>query len=155
MTSLRIALGTLALLAAVTAATAARAEDAAWDQERVTTLAEQLRQACGDLYDSFYKQPTPTVGMQVRSYYELKQQVRRLRSEARELSAQLENGAGHDETLPIYQNLMLVVREARDNAARVFTTESVQKKATAARDVLNQITPYYDPDAKPLEPVTR
>ena len=93
--------------------------------------------------------------MQSRDYYRLKQQVRHLRSEARELSGSLGKNAGFDETLPIYEDLMQVVRLARESAQGVFTTQDVIEKATAVRLVLNQLTPYYDADAAPLEPVTR
>jgi hypothetical protein len=137
-------------------AASGHAELAAWDPAKVTTLAKQLVEAAGALYDAVYKQPPPQTGsMQSRDYYRLKQQVRHIRSEARELAASLEKGAGHDETLPVYESLMEVVREARETAARVFTVADVQQRATAARQLLNQIAPYYDPDAVELGPVTR
>ena len=50
---------------------------------------------------------------------------------------------------------MEIVRSARDNARRVFTTQDVQARAADVRQLLNEITPYYDPDAAPLEPRAR
>jgi hypothetical protein len=145
----------VALAMAVLAAPA-RAEGTAWDQPKVTALAKQLVDATSELYDTFYKQPPPTTGsMQSRAYHRLKQQVRRIRTEARALSKALAGGAGFEETLPNYEELMQVVRVARQEVQGVFTTTAVQEKASAVRAVLNQLTPYYDPDAKPLAPATR
>jgi hypothetical protein len=135
---------------------AARAELAAWDQQKVAALAQQLSKAASELYDTFYKQPVATAGSgQARSYYRLKQLVRHIRSEAGELAASLEKGTGYDETLPMYEDLMQTVRDARDEIRQTFTGIDVQEKASAARAILNQISPYYDPDFQPLQPATR
>jgi hypothetical protein len=134
----------------------ARAELAAWDQAKVGALAKELEATTSALYDTFVKQPTPGLGsMQSRTYYRLKQEVRRIRSEARELAGSLEKGEGHEQTQPIYESLMQLVREARDDARQVFTTRDVEERAAAVRAVLNQLGPYYDPDFQTLQPVTR
>jgi hypothetical protein len=134
----------------------ARAELAAWDQAKVTALAKELVTNAKALYDTFYKQPTPQVGSgQGQDYRRLKQEVRRVRTEARELADTLAKGEGREDTLPIYEHLMVVVRSARDSARRVFTTQDVQNRASEVRQVLNQLSPYYDPDAQPLQPATR
>ena len=87
---------------------------------------------------------------QHRAYYRLKQNVRRLRGEARQLASSLGEGAGQDETLPVYEHMMQTVREARSDASQVFLTSDVQERASAVRGLLNQLSPYYDPDAVPL-----
>src|SRR5688572_74286 len=74
---------------------AASAEVEEWDQEKVETLAEQLRVATKELYDTFCKQPVLGVA-QNKLYYRLKQDIRSLRSEARHLSDALAQGAGRD-----------------------------------------------------------
>jgi len=106
------------------------------------------------LSDAFYTQPAPSAAQQ-RPYYQLKHDVRLIRNDARELSGSLAKGAGRDETLPSYEGLMQNVRRAQDRAGQVFATQELKDKATAVRTVLNQITPYYDASAKPLEPATR
>ena len=134
----------------------ARAELLAWDQAKVTALAKQLEEKSKALYDSFYKQPPPQLGSgHSHDYRRLKQEVRRIKSEARELANALAKGEGREDTLPIYEQLMEIVRSARDNARRVFTTQDVQARAGDVRQVLNQLAPYYDPDAVPLQPFTR
>ena len=140
------------LLAGV--AVSAHAELQTWDAAKVGALAAQLQTATRDLYDTFYKQPKVGAG-QARAYYRLKQDVRHLRSEAKALAGALEKSASQAETLPMYEDLMQVVRRAREDAQHVFTTRDVQEKASAVRVLLNQLSPYYDPDAAPLQPATR
>ena len=134
----------------------AGADLAPWDQAKVTALAKQLADATQALNDTFYLQPPPGRGsMQSRSYQQLRQKIRMIRMEAGALSASLAKGEGHEETLPSYESLMQMVRDARRDAQQVFSTVDVQQKATAARLILNQISPYYDADAMPLAPATR
>ena len=131
----------------------ARAELAAWDQARVTALGKELVQASNALYETFRKQPPPSVGsMQSASYHRLKQFVRMLHVVSQEFAYPLEKGEGREQTLTIYDNLMQLARSARDEAARVFVAHDVGDRAGAVRRVLNQLGPYYDPDFPTLAP---
>jgi hypothetical protein len=124
------------------------AELAQWDQERVTALGAELSEACNALYDTFVKEPESTLGSgQRKDYYRLRQVIRRLKTEAKHLSAALGEGEGYDQTLPIYEHLMTMVRDAREISQRIFTSNYVQDKAAGAGDVLRRIAPYYDPKA--------
>jgi len=144
----KIGLVVLVLALGVWLPGAAFAELAKWDQERVTALGGELVQTTEALYSTFVKEPPATIGSgQSRDYYRLRQLVRRIRTEARNLSSSLSNGEGYDETLPIYENLMVIVRDAREVAKRTFTSNFVLEKATAAGDVLRRLAPYYDPNA--------
>lgn len=147
----------LALSVAVVAVPGAtRAELAAWDAEKVTALGRDLQEATENLYDTFYKQAPPTLGSgQSRAYERLKQKVRRIRSEARAFAKATQRGEGREQTAPIYEQLMLEVRDAREEARSIFTTADVAEKAAVARGLLNQLGPYYDPEFQALEPVAR
>ena len=137
-------------------ASGAGAELAAWDAAKVGKIAKQLVPATQALYDTFYKQVPPTGGSgQTRDFSRLKLVIRHLKNESRELSGALERGEGHDETFPIYESLMQDVRDAQEIGARIFATEDLKQKAAAARGLLNQLGPYYDPDFQTLQPVTR
>ena len=84
----RIAVSILALTLVLTSAAQVRGEALAWDQAKVTDLAKQLASTSSDLYTSFYKQPVPTVASaQAKAYHRLKDQVRRIRSEAERMDA--------------------------------------------------------------------
>lgn len=135
------------------AAPGSRAELATWDQAEATALAKELEAASEALYDTFIKKSPASVGStQSHAYYRLKQEVRLLRVEARQLAASLAKGEGREQTLPIYNNLMQLVRLARDDAARTFNTRDVGERAAAVRGLLNRLGPYYDPDFQTLAP---
>ena len=156
MTSISRSFLALATLTVAFAAAPVHAELAKWDQAKVTGLAKQLADSTNALYDTFYKQPPPSVGsMQAREYQQLRQRVRMIKMEAGSLSASLAKGEGYEETLPSYDSLMELVRDARRIAQGLFTTQDVQTKAAATRAILNELSPYYDPDAEPLGPATR
>jgi hypothetical protein len=143
-----------ALALALGTAAPARAELASWDQAKVTALARQLETEARSLEGAFGEQPQATT-VQRRSYFRTKQDVRKVRLGAGQLAEVLEKGATQEETLPIYDDLMEDIRRVRDFAPHLFTTPVVMERASAVRRVLNQITPYYDPDAGPLRPAGR
>jgi hypothetical protein len=146
----------IALALAVALPIAARAELAKWDQAKVQALAKQLIEGAKNLEDVFYKKPTPTIGSgDSRDYYRLKQTVRRIRQDATSLNSDLEKGEGMEQTLPGYESLMESVRDAREVGGRIFATQDIKDAATKVRATLNELSPYYDPDAVPLQPVTR
>jgi len=127
-----------------------------WDQKKVTELGEQLETTTAELWNTFRQQPRPTLGQgQSNSYFRLQQQLRQLRSEARSLARMLDDGAGHDETLPSFESMMQTIRVAEANARRVFSGVGVRERADAVRAVLNQMTPFYQADPTVLEPVQR
>jgi hypothetical protein len=144
-------LGSLAI-AGFLFAPSARGELAAWDEAKVTALAKELETATHVLYETYIEKHTPDAGtMQSQAYYRLKQEVRLLRVEAGWLAESLEKGAGRDETLPVYDHMMQLVRAARLDAGRVVVHD-VGERAAVVRGVLNQLGPYYDPDFDALPP---
>jgi hypothetical protein len=154
MTIRRLArlLGSLAIAGLLFAPTA-RGEVVAWDQAQVTALAKDLAAATDSLDDTFRKQLPPSLGsMHSHAYYRLKQWVRLLQIEADQLATSVEKGEGREPTLPIYENLMQLVRSARDDAKRAFISHDVGERAAAVRGVLNRLGPYYDPDFQTLAP---
>ena len=150
----------LALACSTTSSSPASSPDEAqltpWDQAKVTALASQLSDAANELYSTFYKQGTPPIGSgQGEDYRQLKQEVQDIQDESKQLAVGLGKGKGREETRNDYRDLMANVRDAREHARRVFSTEDVQNQATKVRDLLNQISPYYDANAAPLGPTKR
>jgi hypothetical protein len=137
----------------VVSASNARAELVSWDQAKVTALGKELLQSTEALYETFRKHPTPSAGsIGSDSYYRLKQWVRMLQIVSHEFAASLERGEAREQTITIYENLMQLIRSARDEAGRVFIARDVGEKAAAVRRVLNQLGPYYDPDFPTIAP---
>jgi hypothetical protein len=136
-----------AALAALATAPAA-AEVRPWDPARATALARELVAATIELYDTFFKQPRPPATPRSdRDYHRLKADLRRLQNEARGFLADLESGEGREETLPAFESMLVTVNWARERAQSVFTTKDVREKASRVRAILNELAPYYDPDA--------
>ena len=131
----------------------ARAELAAWDQAKAAALTKDLAATTKALYETFIDQPRPSLeSMQIRPYYRLKQEVWLLGIEASELATMLEKGDGREQTILIYDNMMQLVRRAREDAEQAFIAHDVEERATAVRAVLNQLGPYYDSDFQTLPP---
>jgi hypothetical protein len=137
-------------------ATAGHAELAPWDQARVTELGKQLEAATLALDQSVQRIPPPGPGSPQRlGHFRLQQQTRQLRREARSMSRSLQRGADKDQAQPSWESMMLTVRDARENARRMLTAPDVQERANTAREILNQLAPFFDANAQPLEPVAR
>lgn len=154
---MRLEIRTIALAVLLLAlAPGARAELAAWDQAKVTELATQLETSINGLFDSLRRQPPPTAGNPTRApYFRLMQEVRQLRNESRFMARALRDGSTQEELVPSWNSMMVTVRRAQDNARRIFAGTDVQQHADAARAALNQLAPYFDPNAEPIEPPRR
>lgn len=127
------------------AAGAARSEPIPFDGAKATVLAHQLVAATDALYDAFYKQPRPpATPRSARDYDRLKRDIRRIRSQARGLEADLARGESREETRQAFESLMVTVRWARERAQSVFTTQDVAERARAVRDLLDQLAPFYE-----------
>jgi hypothetical protein len=115
----------------------------------VTRIAENLADAANDVYRSIVRKRTGAqVGSgQASSFLRLKDRTRLARNETRHLARQLQEGKGRDETLPVYERLMTLVRDIREDARRMFIEEPTLDKIGAAGDLLRQIAPYYDANA--------
>ena len=144
----------LACLFGIAIPTVGTAELANWNQERVTAIAKEAAEKTSHLYDVFYKQPPATLGSaQSRSYYELKQLVRRIRRESGHLASELESGKSREETQAVYDNLALTVNRATEEARRTFTSDDLLAASTSAGDAIRRLGPYYDPkvNVNPLD----
>jgi hypothetical protein len=153
----------LRILAALVAAGAVALPEAAgaaarlaWDQAKVTEIAQELPKAAEDLRGALRREPAPAAGGVGgrRYYWQLTDIVRRIERESQHLARALKSGQGHDQTLPVMENLAMLVRDAREKAQRIFRTESIVKAIEAGRAVLDRLTPYYDMEPLP-PPLTR
>ncbi len=145
--SVAVVIGAL-VFAAFAARDAGALAKSAWDQAAVTALAKEFADSATAVEDIVRKeQQTPA---QAQEYWRLRQQLRRIKNEARELATELKNGKGHDETLGIYENLYSEILYARDSVQRLYLTSSVTDRIKSARAVLEKLAPYYD--ARPLPP---
>lgn len=117
------------------------AEASAWDQAEVTKIAAELVPAVEAAYHEL--ESRQIADRSPRQYYRLRETVRRIRSEARRLANGLAKGEGHDQTLPVYEQLALQVRDAQEIARRIFVASPLHDKFAAAGVLLDRLAPFY------------
>ncbi len=146
----------LAALALALTPAAASADRADWNQEEVTKIAAQLRDSTKDLRDTLRRDMPSSPGTgQRQAQTRLLDNLRRIENETRKLAIELESGKDREATFPVYQRLMMLVRDAREEARRQMLQQSSLDKITVARDALNQLGPFYEKDFKPTAPPVR
>ena len=140
-------LTTLFLTVALAGASAAQgAELATWDQEKVTAIAGDISQAAQELRDALSKEPVPTIGGRPgrRAFFALREEVHFLASASRRLHNVLGEGAGLDETYPIYRKLLEAARRGARELWRMGLGEPVSGKIEATADAIRRIRPFYE-----------
>jgi hypothetical protein len=119
-------------------------EPRAWDQAEVTALADQLFEAVKDLRESVRTANAPSIASgQARATHRLRDELRLIRNEARHLARRLREGAGRDETLPVFRRIEELRRKAAEDARRIMLVQPILDRIDAARSVLEKLAPYY------------
>jgi hypothetical protein len=138
-----LAVGSLSV-ALLISAPAAEAVERAWEQDRLTELAEQFAEAASEVRTELHRQGSQSVAsMQARAHHEFVDQVRLVTREAKHLASELKAGRSHDGTFPVYRRIQSLIRSAQTNARKLFVQAPVQEKIDAARAILDQIEPFY------------
>jgi hypothetical protein len=123
----------------------ASAQKAQWEQDQVAAAAGKLADAVKDLRAEVKRQGSPsTATMQSRAWYRFTDKLRLIESESKQLSSELAAGRGHDETLPMFERMQSLIRDAREEARSLMILQPVQQKIDAARAALGVLEPYYD-----------
>lgn len=143
-----------ALVAVLAIAGSAAAGEIPWDGVKVTAEARALADAMTGLREAFRKEPPArVVSAESLARYRLLDVLRRLEQESQYLAAELEAGKGHDETLPVFENLVELVRDAQEDRRRVFVQSTTLERIETARKHLEALDPYYGnlPLPEPVE----
>jgi hypothetical protein len=123
-------------------ASAASAELARWDQERVAKYAAELKLATADL-----KQALESVGIQnfaqQNAMYQVKDTVEMLDNTANGLDHALKKGKGREETLPRYRRIETLRRDAEEEGRSADIPDAVFEKVFAVGAALLKLRPYY------------
>ncbi len=136
----------LVLSTALIGAPTARGDLAAWDQEKVTAIASELAQAAQELRDALAKEPVPlTMGRPGRrAFFSLREDVHLIASASQRLQRALGEGAGLDETYPIYRKILVAARSSQQELWRIPLGESVSGKLEATAEAIRRIRPFYE-----------
>lgn len=134
----------LALAAAVLLSTTAGALEA-WDQEKVTALANELatavREAKNATRKDVYLRDTVRMGDPVIVSYQ--ESIDGIDKSARQLARRLGEGEGREQTLNIAKKIRSLVRDAETAGAKIMKTAWTEEKLQPAEDLLDQLAPYY------------
>jgi hypothetical protein len=140
---------TLTALSALLLAGAAQAQLAEWNEDLVLKASRDFTEAAGDVEQELRRsQVSYTIGSgQSKDFERLRDRVRVIRRGAGRLTRLLEKGKGRDETLPIYERMMVQVRDAQEIARRLNMGDPLLNAMGRAGDALRRLAPYYDPKA--------
>ena len=119
-------------------------EPRAWDQAEVTALADQLFEAVKDLRESVRRANDPGIASgQARATHRLSDTLRLIRNESKHLASRLTEGAGRDETFPVFRRIGQLRLQAAEDARRIMLVQPVLDRIDVARSVLEKLEPYY------------
>lgn len=141
----RVALACVAVLAVVFAS-AASAELAAWDQARVTSIAQRLAAAAQGWETATREQVGGDVGMG-DAPESLPGRARVLRQMSDSLAGHLGKGDGYEKTRDQYRSLREVADDTEEAAQRSPLEAPLLDAWSKVADALREIAPYYDPKA--------
>ena len=140
-------LAPLLLTLVLLTAPGARAELATWDQEKVTTIAAEISQAAQALRSALRREPPRALGQPgVRAFWVLRDEMQVIVSSSRRLHDALSQGAGMEETYPIYRRLLRTARRADRETRQLGLGKPVPEKIDATADAIRRIRPFYEED---------
>ncbi len=125
------------------------AQTEAWNQEKTAALAGELESAVSGLRDAVRKSPMWENPQQKRTLYRISDKLRLIESESASLHAQLVKGAGMDETLPTYERIQRLKRDAQVLAKKTDVSAFTKPKLDRATEVLNLLAVFYPPREAP------
>jgi hypothetical protein len=117
----------------------------AWDQERAASQAADLDTALSGLRDALRNEPSASIvpGGGSMQRHRIRDRLRVMENESRFLAEQLKGGSSRDETLPVFERIDLIRRDAVEDARRIFLSKPVLDKIDAARGPLEELAKLY------------
>ncbi len=142
---MRIRFADLALLGSMLllATTPVRAERLEWDQDQVTELAAKLTEEFTDAKAAAAEAPRQDTALQQRTRDAAVAHFERVRTAAEDFLRKLRSGRGRDATVAYFEQVRLGLREVREIARDAVARERPRKHLTAADEILDQLSRYY------------
>jgi hypothetical protein len=140
-----------AALAVGFGATDARAESAKWDQKRVTSIAQQLAVAVGQLYDNVIKLPASPNTPQRKVRYQAIDDLRTLKQVTGSFARNLQAGKDREETYPTYRRIQTIRRDLEEHGRKADVKLDTLNAYAKVADLNRRLGPYYEEEAKEVE----
>lgn len=134
----------LGLLAASPArAEAPKGEPVKWDQARVTQYAVQLHDAVEAAVQAMRQSPVQITPAQRTTWYDLKEDLRLIENTSSHLQAELQAGAGADETRATFDRTESLRHDAEEHGRKSMIPAPVMDALVKAGAIHNLMMPYY------------
>ena len=122
-----------------------------WDQQAVSGIAQELADSLQSIDDALRNEPGNTMPTgDRRSRYAVKQDLRRLRREARHFASETAAGHGMEETLNIFLKVQELAHQAAENGKRAALTKPTLDHIAQARVQMTKLAPYYGETWTPI-----
>ena len=126
----------LVLCFAACSSTPGSADLTAWDQARVTAIAQQLAEASVGWEAAVLREP--------EAGPRLNQNARALHEQSATLAAHLAKGDGHDGTLDYYRGLRELADDTQEMLPQAAFAQLSLNAWTKVSDPLGRLAPYYE-----------
>ncbi len=115
-----------------------------WDQEAVTTIAQQLPAATEKLYEALLSQPPPGFGGgDGDGDNEFSDNVRLMHSESMHLASELKKGKSQAQTKHAFQRIKELNDDAKEYAREQFMEAPVTSHFSAVEKLIEQLAHFY------------
>ena len=131
--------------------TSAFALEDEWDQQQVSETAERFENEVSALYEKarIENQQYQVPSVSTESYL-LVDDMKTLRRHSRALVRNLENGAGRDATIRLFERMQIIIRDLRVIMPMTHLLSGAQHELDTARATLNELRAFYG--IEPLPP---
>jgi hypothetical protein len=117
----------------------------AWDQKKVTELAEGLAVALNEIVSDPAMSGKQHSAFQDRNLHAALVDLKQMAETARGLATQLKSDASPEQTAPVFRQILLTRQDVRMYAENSEIPNSVQSKAATAIEALDQLQIYFAP----------
>ena len=117
----------------------------AWDQKKATELAEGLAVALHEVVNDPAMSGKQGTAFQDRNLHAALVDLKQMTTTARGLATQLQGGASPEQTAPVFRQILLTRQDVRMYAENSEIPKSVQAKAAAAIEALDELQVYFAP----------
>jgi hypothetical protein len=117
----------------------------AWDQKKVTEVAESLAVALNEIVSDPAMSGKQHTAFQDRNLHAALVDLKQMSEAARGLATQLQGGASPEQTAPVFRQILLTREDVRMYAENSEIPNSVQSKAATAIEALDELQIYFAP----------
>jgi hypothetical protein len=140
-----VGLAAACALALLAGSASGDSHEPAWDQEKVTQLAETLAISLQEVVNDPAMSGKQHTAFQDRNLHAALVDLKQMAGTTRGLVDQLKGGASPEQTAPVFRQILLTRQGVRIYVDNSEIPKSVQSKAAHAIEALDQLQTYFAP----------